>query len=100
MRPLIENCLSGFDTRRFSITLDLAQTSAFYAACKSKKRTLTPVINALLILAEVETAIRLSGQHYGESRRDLELADVFPITVNVVDRVSEYDKGFSRDWVS
>ena len=57
------------------------------------KYNVTPVVNAILVLADVETALwwgcRGGEEKFNVVKQMFETADLFPIPINAVDRVGE-----------
>jgi hypothetical protein len=60
--------------------------------CKAHKSNVTPVINSILVLAEVETTLwwgyRQGQDKFDVVKRMFDTADLFPI-FNMMDRVSK-----------
>jgi hypothetical protein len=82
-----------YSTLSFPIILNRADTAAFHKECKRHKFNVTPVVNAILVLADVETTLWW-GLHGGQEKFNLvkemyETADLFPIPINGMDRVSQ-----------
>jgi hypothetical protein len=65
----------------------------FHKECKAHNSNVTPVVNALLVLADVETALWASRQggkdKFNEVKQMFETADLFHIPINAIDRVSK-----------
>jgi hypothetical protein len=57
------------------------------------KSNVTPVVNAILVLADVETALWVGRQggmdKFNEVKNMFDTADLFHIPINAVDRVSK-----------
>jgi len=80
-------------TLSYPIILSKASTASFHKACKKHKSNITPVINAILVLADVETTLwwglRSGGQEekFGVVKEMFESSEYFPIPINGMDRV-------------
>jgi hypothetical protein len=61
--------------------------------CKSQKYNVTPVVNAILVLADVETTLRMGlyggKDKFNEVKQMFESSDLFAIPINAMDRVSK-----------
>jgi hypothetical protein len=82
-----------YSTFSYPLVLTRAETEAFHKKCKAHKSNVTPVVNAILVLADVETTLWW-GRHQGKDKFNVvkqmfETADVFPIPINGMDRVSK-----------
>ncbi|KZP30534.1 hypothetical protein FIBSPDRAFT_926383 [Athelia psychrophila] len=77
-----------------SVKLTAVQTQAFRDNCKARGFTATPVFNAILVLADVETAlkngIRKGPDAFREVHKSFLSADGFFIPVNGVNRRSAF----------
>ena len=80
-------------TLSFPIILNRADTAAFHKECKRHKSNVTPVVNAILVLADVETTLwwglQRGQEKFGVVKEMFESADYFPIPINGMDRVSQ-----------
>jgi hypothetical protein len=82
-----------YSTLSYPIVLTKAETAAFHKECKRHKSNVTPVVNAILVLADVETTLWW-GLHRGQEKFNVvkqmfETAEQFPIPINGMDRVSK-----------
>src|ERR1700727_1021145 len=84
---------SKHSTLSYAIVLTRAETEAFHKKCKAHKSNVTPVVNSILVLADVETALwwgrRQGKDKFNVVKKMFETADLFPIPVNGMDRVSK-----------
>ncbi|KAF7968138.1 hypothetical protein HWV62_31760 [Athelia sp. TMB] len=62
---------TSHSTVNHSITLSAAQTQAFRANCKAQGYLVTPVVNAILVLADVETALRVGTRKGAEAFKEV-----------------------------
>ena len=83
---------TGYSTVSFPIVLTKSETDAFHEVCKSRKYSVTPVVNSILVLADVETALWVAVQggidKFNEMRNVFESADLFAIPTNSINLVS------------
>jgi hypothetical protein len=81
---------SKHSTLSYAIVLTRAETEAFHKKCKAHKSNVTPVVNSLLVLADVETTLwwgrRQGKEKFNVVKQMFETADVFPIPINGMDR--------------
>jgi hypothetical protein len=82
-----------YSTLSFPIILNRADTAAFHKECKKHKCNVTPVVNAILVLADVETTmwwgLRSGQEKFNVVKEMFETADLFPVPINGMDRVSQ-----------
>ena len=76
------------------IILNRAETEAFHKECKAHQSNVTPVVNSLLVLADVETSLwwahRQGVEQFNAVKNMFETADLFPVPLNGMDRVSKH----------
>jgi hypothetical protein len=94
MRPIeLVPQTSKYTTLSHPIELNRAETKAFHKECKAHKSNVTPVVNAMLVLADVETTLwwglQRGGDKFNAVKQMFETADLFPIPMNGMDRVSQ-----------
>lgn len=74
-----------------SIGLTREETIAFYNACKKNRRAVSAVVNAILIIADVDTALRLGAiagaDELENIKQIVEASESFPVAINAADRV-------------
>jgi len=81
---------SKHSTLSYAIVLTDAETQAFHKKCKAHKSNVTPVVNSILVLADVETTLwwgrRQGKEKFNVVKQMFETADLFPIPINAMDR--------------
>ncbi|THU76011.1 hypothetical protein K435DRAFT_904621 [Dendrothele bispora CBS 962.96] len=89
IRPGVDRTSSRPGNLSRRITLSREQTKAFNFACKKHGLNATGVINSLLILADLETILRLAKEKDPELYHQLisqyETTEAFPVPVNIID---------------
>jgi hypothetical protein len=82
-----------YSTFSYPLVLTRAETEAFHKKCKAHKSNVTPVVNAILVLADVETTLwqarHQGGAKFNVVKQMFETTDEYPFPANSMDRVSE-----------
>lgn len=73
------------------IVLTADETLALHKKCTSHGCTITAVVSAIIVLAEVESTLRVAARkgnsHFALAKEVFEKANVIPVGMNGVDRV-------------
>jgi len=90
VHPLIET--PNWETvrsRQTDIKLSRKETSELHSICKSRKVTVTSLLNSLCILADVHTALQIPRDQAGlhTVHKDFESAEAYVVQNNLADRV-------------